>query len=304
MPDALITEKDGTHSLTVTGSTKGAGLLDYLLALTKKMWLVITLTLLAGVVTFCILTVLPRNFTSVSYLALNESGAQDTEILIRAPIVLNKVEQKFPDKTLPPDAPLEVRLRSLNKKIQIVPPAGVSRKAATMFRLEVRQNDPGRARAINAALLETWLEATKPRPISKSRLEEQLQRVDASRVEISHIIGQVEPDIKKIAENNQTGDPIKSLADLIAKRDQLADMIVRIKETLTGTSTDAIVSGPSLPTEPDGSRLLTSALVMFVTAVASLLFVVLRETVAFADTETQKKVGEICRALRFWRRQT
>jgi hypothetical protein len=234
--------------LDVTDPTDTLDWLDLLAVISENLRMLVLGPLLAGLCAVGIGFLLPHTYTSSASLGLNESGARNAETLMRSPAVLDDVLRKFPE--LRGSTP-EERLSRLNNKFRWVTVQGESRKTAAVFNLEVENEVPARAQAINAELINNWIELTKPRLDAKLRLEALIGRTELQLESVSGLIKQLESESVKqlLMPNSLQGEVATPLLALRVQRDRHIESLVASRLALLGTSRDVILSPPSLPVE-------------------------------------------------------
>ena len=113
--------------------------------------------LIVALFAFGIANLLPKWYTSVVYLNLDEAGAREADVLMRSAPVLDKVLSEF--KTL--QDTLEARRRFLDGNRRIVVAPGDIQKTSKLFRMEYSDKDPRLAQKVNSLFVEAWLESNK-----------------------------------------------------------------------------------------------------------------------------------------------
>ncbi len=188
----------------------------------------------------------------------------------------------------------------------MVATAGETRKSATLFRLEVDHSDPVRAQNIHNSLIDTWVEATKPQPIARARLEEQLQRTEFQLKSVSLLLERFEKEAPSlISSTSLQGEFATSQANLAKQRDQHIELIASIKQTLIGSSSDVVLVRPTLPGERSGPKRTSFAIIAaLLTGLLLLGFVLMRHFVDTASATTANKLAEIGAALRPFSRRS
>jgi hypothetical protein len=228
----------------------------------------------AGLVAFGIASFLPKWYTSVSYLNLDESGARAVDARMRSTPVLDKVLAGFN----PPQDTLEARRRAVEENRRIVVAAGDVQKTSNLFRLEYSDKNPLIAQKVNSLLIEAWLESTKPPPEKRSQIEAEIERIDTQTKSISALIDRLDKDAPSLViQNSVQGELATPILGLITKRDQNLSTLINLRSLLNGVSRDAIFGNPDLPQEAIWPRRgLITVLTIVVTELLLFLFVVLR----------------------------
>jgi hypothetical protein len=279
-------------------------LFDVILVMARNLKLLVVAPIVAGALAFGVASFLPKTYTSVATLKLDDAGARTADAYVRSPVVLDVVLKAFPDL---PGATPEERRRHLNETIRWEVASGESRRTAAIFYLLVEDRIPARAQAVATALLDTWLELTKPRPDARVRLEEQLTRTQAQLKSADELLRSLQSQAPSLViPNSLAGELATSLTKLMERRDHLTEMMVKIRFELTGVSRDFILAPPSLPVEHTWPRRGPIAIrAAIATGIIALLFVFLRYIVGIASTapRTAGKMERIRNALRprWWR---
>lgn len=306
MQDKIEVQKpDGASSSTV-GSGE-FGLLDIAVALAEGHRLLIAGPLVAAALAFGVTTFIPKTYTSVAYLALNAEKAQAAETMMRSPVILESLLKQHPDPKDAGTAPQQ-RLNSLRKAIKLSAPPGTSRKTASLFMLEVELRDPARAQAINKSLIEAWLEATKPKPLRKAELEEELSRAEAQFNSVSGLIQRFEEEAPKLVlPSSLQGQLATPLASLLQQRAALLKTVIELRRNLRGDNDrDVVFSPPTLPYEHSSPRRgFVTVVAALLTSAVLLLYVLLRHLIerSRGRPETAAKLDRIRAALIPWQRK-
>lgn len=286
-------------------SQTGFDWLDLGLAIARRFYLLLFLPLIAGALALVLLRQQPSVFTSTSYLSMTDATARATENLIRSPAVLSVVAARFVEPADAGQTP-EARDRAMNSRVRMTTPPGDVRKTANVFRLEVDASSAVKAQAINNALIDTWLDLTKPRPAHKALLDANMERLQAQLKSVNNLIERLEKEAQNLVlSSSLQGELATPLTGLLQQRERLLAAIVSTRNELQGTTRDIILSPPSLPTEPTGAgRSLIAAAVALATGLIALGSVVISYLlrVARANPSTGDKVREIQSALMPFRR--
>jgi hypothetical protein len=257
------------------GLPSGAFSLPELIAVLAEnyKWLLIG-PLLAGVLAFGIISLLPKWYTSVAYLRINDTAARSADAVMRSSPVLDKVLAAF---QVPGDN-VEARRQYLDTKRRIVVAPNEIQNSAGLFRLEVLSKDPRAAQGINALFISAWLDSTRPPPNMRSRIEAEIERAQLQTNSISELLERLRKESPSLlVQNSLQGEIATPLVALITKRDQNLATIIDLRNQLLGTSTDVVFGPPDLPeasTWP--KRGIMTILVVASTALLLFMFVILR----------------------------
>lgn len=221
--------------------------IDFIMTLVENALLILGATALGMAVGYGALKWYPVTYTSSALLQLNDPAAE-LESIIRSPVVLDIVIAKFPDLF---EGTPEARRRLLNSKLKWGPATAQPRPKANLFLMEICDQQPRRAQALVQFLIETWLDVTKPKPDTRARLEDEIQRSEAQLLSTSLLLKRFETEVKTLlAPNSLQGELSGSLLKLINERATMDRILVEKKEALRGISRDVIISQPTLPVEP------------------------------------------------------
>ncbi len=250
-----------------------SGFAELVVVIMDNLKLLLLGPIVAALVAFAIASVLPKWYTSVAYLALDETGARVADARMRSAPVLDKVLSEF---HAPRDT-LEARRRFLEHNLRMVVAAGETQKTSGLFRLEYSDSDPHVAQKVVALFIEAWLESTKPRPDKRTEIESDIERTDTQTKSISLLIDRLQKDAPSLVAQSLQGELATPILGLIAKRDQNLATLITLRSSLNGTSRDVVFGPPDLPEEPSWpNRKLVVVVTGFVTGLLLLMFVILR----------------------------
>jgi len=212
--------------------------------------------------------------------------------VINSPIVLDKVLSivEIDGSTI------ESKRRALLRKIDF-------NTRGTLVVLSTEDQEPTRAQAANRAIIDAWIEASKPRPDSKAILEEQLALVDTQLQAVTTLLTRLATETPKLVIPGMQNELASSLASLESSKTSLTTRKAELQRALLGTSRDVIVVPPTLPEEPSFPRkgiigILTGIVTLFVVLVAILIKGAVQ--LAKGDAATSRDVDRIRKAFRFW----
>jgi hypothetical protein len=271
-------ESEGTHAepgWLQTGAKPakdGQGLATLIAVIFSNIKLLLLGPAIAGLVVFGGASVVPKSYTSVAYLNLDENSARAVDARMRSAPVLDKVlaGYKAPQDTL------EARRRAIEENRRIVVAAGETQKTSKLFRLEYSNGDTHVAQKVNSLLIEAWLESTKPPPDKHAELEAEIERMDTQTKSISQLIERLEKDSPSLLSQSLQGELATPILGLITKRDNNLSNMITLRNSLNGLSRDVIFGAPDLPEEPSWPhRGIITILTVAVTALLLLLMVLL-----------------------------
>ncbi|MFC7702453.1 hypothetical protein ACFQX9_38010 [Bradyrhizobium sp. GCM10028915] len=234
------------------------------------------LLLLAPLVTFglgfAIASFLPKWYTSVAFLTLDEAGARSADSLMRSPRVLDRVVSELGDQ-----GTREANKRSFDRNRRIVVATGELSGTSRLYRLEYSDREPHRAQKINSAFIEAWLETTKPTPQQRSKIEAELDRRETSLRTVSTLIERVQKEATSLVSTDQSVELATSIANLIQRSDDNFTAILGLRNSLNGVPPDVVFSAPDLPEEPSWPKIgVISIISGFAGGLLALIFVIFR----------------------------
>jgi hypothetical protein len=266
-----VSYQTGTRGRSSTGPAFGLEALGA--AILESLKLLLLGPVIVGVVAFGIVNVLPKWYTSVVYLNLDETGARTADVLMRSTPVLDKVLTEF---KAPRDT-LEARRRFLedNRRIRVAP--GDIQRTSNLFRMEYSDRDPRVAQKVNTLFIEAWLESTRPPPEKRATIEAEIERTDLQAKSISQLIDRLQKDATSLVAQSLQGELATPLSGLIAKRDQSLAILITLRNSLKGLSRDVVFGTPDLPEEPSWpKRGIITLLAGFTAGLLLLMFVIFR----------------------------
>jgi hypothetical protein len=229
---------------------------------------------IVGLVAFGIVSFLPKWYTSIAYLNLDEAGARAADALMRSPPVLDRVLVEFKA----PQTTVEARRAFLDGNRRIVVAPGELHKTSNLYRLEYSDRDPRVAQKVNSLFVEAWLESTKPPSEKRSTIEAEIARKELRAKSVSQLIDRLQKDANSlVSQNSQEGELATPITRLIEKRDENLASIADLRNSLNGISHDVVFAAPDLPEEPSWPRKgMITILAGLVTELLLLMFVILR----------------------------
>lgn len=278
------------------------GFLDVLIIIAQNLRLLIFAPIVAGLLGFGIAYIWPPKYASVAYLTFpaeseKQTGAsKSAEALMRSPPVLDVVLKQYPQSGLP-----DRQRRELDRRIGWSAARGADRKTPNVVVVSVEDDSPQRARVINVALLEAWLEATKPKADRRARLEARLERTEEQLKAVSDLFDRLTGETPKLGLPGMQNELALSLSGLLAQRAGHIASIDSLKLALAGVGRDVIVVPPTLPDEPIWPKKAWFAIAAAAgTFLVLLLFLLGRHAwhVGEASPQTRQKLAQIASALR------
>ncbi|MGO8911441.1 MAG: hypothetical protein ACLQDM_19260 [Bradyrhizobium sp.] len=269
-PQASLRQTGAAASAT----TRALSLEALFATILQNLKLLLLGPVIVGLVAFGIVNVLPKWYTSVAYLNLDEAGARAADALMHSPPVLDKVLAELK----PPQNTVEARRAFLNGNRRIVVAAGELQRTSGLYRLEYSDRDPRVAQRVNLLFIEAWLESTKPPPEKRATIEAEIARRDLRAKSVSQLIDRLQKDATSlVSQNSQEGELATPLTKLIEKRDENLATIADLRNSLNGVSHDVVFSAPDLPEEPSWPKKgMITILAGFVAGLLLLMFVILR----------------------------
>lgn len=230
--------------------------------------------IVAALIAFAVASAMPKWYTSVVYLNLDETAARIADARMRSNPVLDKVLSEY----TPPKNTLEARRQYLEDNRRIVVAPGETLRTSKLFRMEYSDTSPQIAQKANSLLIEAWLESTKPPPNSRQALEAEIERTDSQTKSITELIDRLQKDApSQVNQQGTQGELATPLVGLITKRDQNLAMLIGLRNLLNGISRDVIFGQPDLPEEPSWPRRgIIAGLAGFTTGLLLLIFVIVR----------------------------
>lgn len=255
--------------------------LELVALLSKYGLLFIVVGLLAAFAAWWLTAAQPKQYTSVAYLRIDEPTSRNADAIMRTDVVLDAVNSK----TNIPGNTIEERRRWLDSRRTLAVAPGEGARDPRLFRQEVVDVDPARARALNAALIDAWLARTKPPPFQTAFLNSEIARLEDNLKLIDKFLEQVEKDTistPTVFPKGDAGTIIgvseargSGIATLLTKRDEAKAALAKLRRELGGITRDAVFSDASLPEEAKQARSYTNAVLAVVAAETLLLILIL-----------------------------
>jgi uncharacterized protein involved in exopolysaccharide biosynthesis len=217
-------------------------------------------SVVAAAIAFGVISFLPKYYQSVSAININDSVIRQPDTpprsadsvirqadsLMSTSFVLDDIISKFP--TLQRASPEESRRELRNSFSWSVAP-GDNRRTASLFFLHTSARTPAVAQGVNIALIDAWLNLTKPRPEHRERIENQIARSEVQIKSATALLLQLENEAPKVVSpNSLQGELASSLSALRKRRDDLVEDNAKLQLELRGLSRDVVVSPATLPT--------------------------------------------------------
>lgn len=277
-PPAHLSEDDQFSDQQPNG---WAGWFDAMATLIEHLRLIVGGTLLVGVVALAVSFVLHKSYTSVSYVGpLEDAEAKTAESVIRSPLIMNSVLQKFPEYE-PQFDPID-RRQQLNDRTRWHIAKGANPKSA-LYSLEVTDDRPDRAQKILKSIIDTWLDATAPRPDERANLEKLVEANETQLNDLGTVIDEMKKQPNLLKPDIQAGYVPPNISEMIKTRTDTEAKINDLKWKLKAKSRDLIFEVPDLPTKASGPRKLLIVASSTIAAFAALVaFVLLRHFLQMA----------------------
>lgn len=225
--------------------------------------------LVAGILAFAIASFLPRSYTSVAYLSVDEAGAQAIDARMRSIPVTDAVLSHGDV----PGTSAQARRDYIARNTRIMVAPGLVRKTARLYRMEYSDRSPESARTIHLRLLEAWLESTKPGPDERAASETEIRRLDAQAKSMQTLIGELEDDMREPALRTSRGTFAQMIVTLSIRQDETLARLAALRSSLNGVSRDIVAGEPTLPDEPSWPN--TAVIVILTVAATSLVLPIL-----------------------------
>lgn len=221
--------------------------IDWLAALIERSWLVIGCALLFALGWWTMHLRAPSSYNSSALLALSAEQAAAAESITRSPVVIDTIASKFP--ALQRETP-EATRRKINERISWDATESQRKLKATLFELNVEDSDPSRAQTTANMLIDSWLELTKPKPITRARIEVEIGRLEQQLKETMVLQEKLQSEAKSLlVPNSLQGELAGPLVRLLSEREGLVSRLAEKTGALHGVSREIVVSPPTLPIE-------------------------------------------------------
>ena len=239
----------------------------------RNLKLLLIVPALAGLGSFAVTSVMPKWYTSVAYLTLDEGGARSADAIMHAPSVLDAVSRAIGDTGQASDA----RREALDRNRRIVVAPGNVQGTAKLFRLEYSDPDPRLAQKINEAFISAWIEAAQPPPDGPSKVDADLNRIQSRLTSLSHLVDVLLGRAQATVDANRKDEiAVKARDLLLANHVDFAD-IIAVHRAMEGISRTVVFSAPSLPLEPSWpKKTIVSVLTTLAAGLITMIFVLLR----------------------------
>lgn len=215
---------------------------EYWLVVRRWLLTIVAAAILAGAGVYLYFGgIRPSTYTSIATVMVDDATAQKAEAFMRSLATATEIAKRFPDQPV-----FTYRFRWWTT-------SGEPRRTASLFNFGITDRTPERAQALNTALLDIWLELTKPRPEYRERLLQDLDRTRGELKLATELIRQMQSEAPRQATHPML-DPVATLPALLTRRDTLAQNIARIEREIRGIGPDAILTKPNLPLVVDSDR--------------------------------------------------
>lgn len=216
-------------------------------AIIERYWLVVGCSVIfGGAWAFMQLTV-PPAYVSTALLGLKAEQAAEAESIMRSPVVLDSIVNNFP--AVRAETP-EASRRNLSSQIEWSTSPSQRKLKPTLFHLDVKSQDPSRAQQIANSLIDQWLELTKPRPVTRARLEVEISRLEQQLKQTTTLIEKLQSEATTlVVPNSMQGELAGPMVKILAEREELAIRLTERRVEFSGLSREIVVSPPTLPVE-------------------------------------------------------
>lgn len=242
--------------------------------------LIIVVGLATGLATWGVLTQIPNQYTSVVYLRIGEGVARNADSLMHSAPLLDSILATYEV----PGATIEERRRNLDAKRMLTAARGELITGPYLFRQEVTDRVPARAKALNAAFISAWLLASKPHQGRKAFLEADIRRIEEQVRLIEQFLDRYrqpsfqlpfqEPPRVVFPSRSEPRFPTPpqpapidmrplAVAHLLAQRNERIFEILQRNQELLGVRPEVVLAEPTLPEEaswPKPGRLIPLAI--------------------------------------------
>lgn len=220
---------------------------DWMAAIIERYWLVVGCSVIfGGAWAFMQLTV-PPAYVSTALLGLKAEQAAEAESIMRSPVVLDSIVNNFP--AVRAETP-EASRRNLSSQIEWSTSPSQRKLKPTLFHLDVKSQDPSRAQQIANSLIDQWLELTKPRPVTRARLEVEISRLEQQLKQTTTLIEKLQSEATTlVVPNSMQGELAGPMVKILAEREELAIRLTERRVEFSGLSREIVVSPPTLPVE-------------------------------------------------------
>jgi hypothetical protein len=242
--------------------------------------LFIAVGLATGLATWGVLTQVPNQYSSVVYLRIPEGVARNADSLMHSAPLLDSILATYEI----PGATIEERRRNLDAKRVMTAARGELITGPYLFRQEVTDRVPAQAKALNAAFVSAWLQASKPHEGRKAFLQADIRRIEEQVRLIEQFLDQYrKPSFQlpfreppRVVFPSRSGPrfptppqpaPIDmrplAVAHLMAQRNERIFEILQRNQELLGVRPEVVLAEPTLPEEaswPKPGRLIPLAI--------------------------------------------
>jgi RNA-binding protein YhbY len=255
----------------------------------RIVWKGALLALSAGALAFAVVSFLPKQYSSQSYISLSNIGrpiqtlevsAREIESIIASPIVLDRLLRLPPntfESSFGSNKSASKRRREFSSSIRFNFAKGGDRKSSDLYLIDADAQSPSDARTLNQAVLNALLEELKPLPARRQLIKVRLQRAEEQLKLITDLTERLEKESTNLVVPGVLGELASPLANLIAQRIAIVTLIENLRQELSGPSEDAIRVVPTLPDEPSWPKPLP------IIATAVLAATILSLLLGFAD---------------------
>ena len=270
--------------------------LDLAVLIARNFYLLLFLPLLAGIAAYFSSAYLPHTYESKSYVAITIAESKVMDALLRTPLVLDRLAEKYKVQGRSP----ELRRDALDARIRISTSKGADARTGGLYTLTTIAETPAAAKSLNKDLLDAWLELTKPGPIERASIKQQLAWAQENVTIQTDLIGRLSKESTQLVDQGALNGLVTSIDNLREKQEKTHQLAERLTQRLQGSFQDRIVSEPTLQVEPiSPKRAIVTLSAAIATGLLMLAVLLLRYFwgAGMTNPATSAKLQEIRRAL-------
>ncbi len=208
-------------------------------------WRLVALVTLAvtGLACLAWYALLTPLYGSEAYIAIDQDSSGRQKAIIFSPAVLDPVIEAHPGP-----GSRDRQRADLRASLTVVPARGEDPRYPTVFAVTVTDADPQKAQDIAKAILDRYMQISRPGDTRTAELERELERALAQREKLDGLVAQLDAQVTPpAATGNVSGDAAVGLAQLIVQRGETEDTIAMLMQQLEGQGDDIVLSPPTLP---------------------------------------------------------
>lgn len=229
--------------------------------------------LLVALVAYFLASNLVIEYRSTSLLKVDQATARSIEGLVTSPAVADAILSTYAGTGNSPESHASFLSQHMRLSDTESP---TDRPGEHLFRLDVTHSVNRTAQSISSAVIDTWLDSTRPRGTQRAYLEAELERNKLAAAANSKLIEGLQREATTfVSPNSLSGELATPISALISKRDQHLAAINSLDARLQGVSRDVIVQPPHLPRDPVPSRKQAMAILSGIAAIPVFLAFIL-----------------------------